>query len=470
MACGGCGGVITIPEDRIAPGIIVAGDFQVQSLIARGGMGSVYVAHQLSLAVDVALKVLHPELSDNTEFIADFIAEARNAAQLNHPNVMGVTAVGQDQDIFYIAMELIPGSSVSELLEEGPVEVAEAVRIIRKVAIALNHAWSEKQIVHRDIKPDNIMVRERDRAVKLADLGLARPASELDEKGDEVDATPQYMCPEVMTDDPIDNRSDIYSLGATWYHMLTGRYAFIGDDAMEIVQGHLSGVLEPPGSVNPDVPPSVSAIIVKMMEKRPADRYQSYDELLAAIKFYERETRRSKKRPQASAVDRNIGQEFGQSTPKTAMRIIVIGVICIVVGSIAAFKMTEPVDYTNLPAPAPPAPRAPSTPKEPVEEPPDTAPDVVDFSGVWTTKSYGEVIWVQDGTKIEGYYDGGGGHIIGQVEGNVVTGRWKESDYEGDFVFTMNPDEKSYEGKYKEDGRKRWVEDWDGKRKDAIKD
>jgi serine/threonine protein kinase len=287
MVCGQCGGVTEIPTERVYPRVIIGNDFVVESEIAAGGMGTVYRAHQISLDVTVALKVLHPQFSNDPAFIEGFIKEARNAAQLNHPNIMFVVAVGRDLDVFYIAMEFIDGQSVKEMMGDGVIDVDDSVNIMMKVAAGLDHAWNEKQIVHRDLKPDNIMIRASDGAVKLADLGLASTASDIDYDDDDFNATPQYMCPEVLTFGLIDHRSDIYSLGATWYHMITGQFAFERDSPMEMVRAHVEDELTPPHLVNPNIPPAISSIICRMMAKEHEERYQTHGGLINSMIAYQ---------------------------------------------------------------------------------------------------------------------------------------------------------------------------------------
>jgi serine/threonine protein kinase len=371
MVCGQCGGVTEIPTDRVFSRALIGGDFIVESEIAAGGMGTVYRAHQISLDITVALKVLHTEFSNDPNFIQGFIKEARNAAQLNHPNIMFVNAVGKDLDVFYIAMEFIDGLTVTEMMGTGAMDVDESINIILKVATGLDYAWNEKQIVHRDLKPDNIMTRAEDGEVKLADLGLASPAGDIDYDDDEINATPQYMCPEVMTFGVIDNRSDIYSLGATWYHMITGCFPFERDDALQMAQAHVNEPLVPAHELNDQIPQQISSIICKMMEKAHEDRYQTYQELIDDLKGYQRAERRRRKRAsqpgrpanrrKMSASRTGIPPTTTPEPPKKSnLPLIVImgGVALIIVGVVLSVLLSEP------PAPQPP-PRAKTTPAKP---------------------------------------------------------------------------------------------------------
>ena len=280
VECGHCSNVVQSPETRVSPGAVI-GDFIIRREIGRGGMGIVYEAHQISLDRPAALKVLSDAYANNSEFVVGFIKEARAAAKLNHPHIVQAYAVGEDAGIFYLAMEYIDGETMKGFLKEHRiVEPLQAINIIQQIAEALSYAWTEQKLIHRDIKPDNIMLTASGRA-KLADLGLARVAGDADDADqDEVMGTPQYICPEHLTGAPMDVRSDIYSLGATFYHFVTGRFPFEGSTAAEIAQKHITCALTPAIEVNKDIPQCVSMIIDKMMEKNPLMRYPDADSLV----------------------------------------------------------------------------------------------------------------------------------------------------------------------------------------------
>jgi serine/threonine protein kinase len=273
IICFHCHQETPIPASHTETGVLID-DFLINRLLGEGGMGSVYLAYQLSLDREVALKILRSEFTRDGEFIVGFIKEARNAAKLNHPNIIQAYAVGQDEGLYFIAMELIEGKSVHEILTEiGPLDIEWTLQVIQKVALALD------------------MIRSRDGEVKLADLGLAKAASELveEEDDDEFTATPQYLCPENLIGETMDIRGDIYSLGATMFHMLTGRFPFAGDSGIEIAQKHLNEELQSPLELREDIPRSVGAIVCKMMEKDPDDRYL---DCAALVKDLDRELRR----------------------------------------------------------------------------------------------------------------------------------------------------------------------------------
>jgi len=280
VQCGHCGSVVQVPPTRLSRGSVIA-DFIIRRAIGQGGMGTVYLSHQITLDRPAALKILAESYANNAEFVALFIKEARAAAKLNHPHIVQAYAVGEDDGLLYFAMENIDGETMKDVLaREGVIPVDQALNIIQQIAEALNYAWIEQKLIHCDIKPDNIMLTSTGRA-KLADLGLARVTGDMsDADDDEVMGTPQYISPEALTGAPMDARSDIYSLGATFYQFVTGRLAFDGNTAAEIAKKHLTEPLIPPRSVNKDIPESVSRIIVKMMAKNPSMRYQDASELI----------------------------------------------------------------------------------------------------------------------------------------------------------------------------------------------
>lgn len=285
VQCGRCQKVVPVPASRTAPGAVIA-DFIIIRELGRGGMGIVYLSHQISLDRSAALKVLAESFANNTEFVVGFIKEARAAAKLNHPHIVQAYAVGEDEGLYYFAMENVDGKTMKEVLAEKKIiPVEEATQIIQQIAEALDYAWKEQRLVHRDIKPDNIMLTNNGKA-KLADLGLARVAGDKEEKedSDEVMGTPQYISPEALLGEPMDIRSDIYSLGATFYQFVTGQFPFNGNSASEIAKKHITDPLVPPINVNPAIPQNVSDVIVKMMEKDPNKRYQDGETLVEELR------------------------------------------------------------------------------------------------------------------------------------------------------------------------------------------
>ncbi len=286
--CPKCGDGVDYPASPIAPGAVI-GDFLIEREISKGGMGEVYLARQLSLDRPVALKVLQDKLlASNPEYVDSLFHEARAAARINHPNIVQAYAVGEENGIFYFAMEYIKGETFKQILKQEKVlAFNKAAKVIREIASALDVAWREQKLVHQDIKPDNIML-DANGFSKLADLGLARVATNEHEEdvGDEVMGTPQYISPEQLTGVPTDVRSDLYSLGATFYQFVTGRFPYVADTTDQIARMHVEGNLTPPKEVNKELPDELNTIIMKMMARDPADRYQTPVPLIKALDLF----------------------------------------------------------------------------------------------------------------------------------------------------------------------------------------
>jgi serine/threonine-protein kinase len=262
--------------------------YKIKRKLGAGAMATVFLARQLSLDRLVAIKVLPTKLSSNTSFIDRFYKEGRAAAQLNDPNIVGAYDVGQAGDHHYFVMEYVEGSTVFELInKQGRIEEAEAVRIVIRVARALKHAH-ERGFIHRDIKPKNIMIA-KDGTVKLADLGLARALS--DKEAAEAEAgraygTPYYISPEQIRGEvKIGPAADIYGLGATMYHMVTGKVPFEGKNPSSVMPKPLQADLTPPDHLNPTLSGGCASVIEKMMAKSRKDRYRSDEDLLTDLEL-----------------------------------------------------------------------------------------------------------------------------------------------------------------------------------------
>ena len=253
--------------------------------IGSGGMGSTYLARQVSLERVVALKVLSPALGANAEFLGRFRREARSLANLVHPNVVSVHDFGEEGGICCIVMEFVDGESVADMLARtNVVPVPTAINVIRQVAEGLACAHRQ-QIIHCDLKPENILVT-REGVAKVIDFGLAKSlrgeAARITTDGS-VLGTPTYMSPEQCEGLDLDARTDIYSLGATFYRMVAGRDPFEGDNAFAVMLKHKSEPVADPRDFNPDLPTSVVNLILRMMEKARERRYQNGTELVAAL-------------------------------------------------------------------------------------------------------------------------------------------------------------------------------------------
>ena len=274
-------------EERATEGGLVGREiagYQILERVGRGGMGTVYRARQLSLDRVVAIKVLSPSLARDAEFIDKFTQEARAAARLVHPNIVRALDVGKEGSIYYLAMEYMAGGSIEDRIErEGRIAPDRAVPMLMDVARGL--AYAEAQgVVHRDIKPENLML-DGQGAVKIVDMGIAGQLegrrSIAQTEG--VFGSPHYIAPEQAAGERIDQRVDIYSLGASAYRMLSGRTMFTGDSQTEIMAKHVNDEPEPLRRVAPWVPKRLCDIVMNMVEKDPDERYRSAQEVLDAL-------------------------------------------------------------------------------------------------------------------------------------------------------------------------------------------
>lgn len=260
------------------------GDYQVLRRLGAGGMGQVYLARQLSLKREVALKLLRTDQATNSTALQRFQAEAEAVAKLNHPNIVHIHHLGEFEGQRYMVLEYVEGRNLRDhLARRGPPDLAVTLSIIRQVVLALQKAH-EEGIVHRDIKPENILVTRRVE-VKVADFGLSRfftgaaQPLNLTQSGVTL-GTPLYMSPEQVQGKPVDHRSDIYSLGVTCYHLLTGDPPFRGDTAFDVALKHVQEEPGPLAQLRPDLPADLCGMVHKMMAKNPEDRYQSASEIL----------------------------------------------------------------------------------------------------------------------------------------------------------------------------------------------
>lgn len=259
-------------------------NYKIINKLGRGGMATVYKAHELSLNRFVALKVLSTQLSVDKEYIKRFQREAQAAAQLNHPNIMQVYAIGEEKGIYYFAMEYIKGNSLAELKKEiGVLTPEKAVPIIKQVADALAHAH-QAGLVHRDIKPSNIMLDAKNNA-KVMDFGIAYVLSaetKLTREGSII-GTPEYLSPEQCEGKIVDQRSDIYSLGVTLYELLTGKTPYEADTPVSMLMKIVKGSFPPICEVNPAIPVPLCRVIEKMMKTDVNQRYASMEEVITDL-------------------------------------------------------------------------------------------------------------------------------------------------------------------------------------------
>ncbi len=257
--------------------------YQILSKLGAGAMATVFKAKQMSLDRLVAIKVLPKRMSNNPEFVDRFYKEGKAAAKLNHPNIVGAVDVGEANGFHYFVMEYVEGVTVFDKLEKGErYTEKEALLLVIQVCRALAHAH-KAGFIHRDVKPKNIMIAP-DGTAKLADMGLAREASDVEAAQAEAGkayGTPYYISPEQIRGElDVDQRADLYSLGATFYHMVTGRVPFDAPTPSAVMHKHLRDDLVPPDHLNPDLSAGVGEIIEVAMSKKRKTRYQSAEEML----------------------------------------------------------------------------------------------------------------------------------------------------------------------------------------------
>jgi serine/threonine-protein kinase len=283
------GEVSTVPLPSMAADLNdrMLGEFRILRRLGVGGMAEVYLAEQTSLHRNVAVKVLHKDRVADAGYLQRFKTEAMAAGSLNHPNIIQVLMIGEEDGYRYIAQEYVAGMNLREFLaRKGPPELALALRIMKQATSALQAAHNAG-IVHRDIKPENIMLTRKGE-VKVADFGLAQ----LTQRGERVNltqtgvtmGTPLYMSPEQVSGSKLDLRTDIYSLGVTCYHMLSGHPPFRGETAISVAVQHLKQDPASLEAIRGDLPPLLCRIVHKMMAKAPERRYQSAQALLKDLK------------------------------------------------------------------------------------------------------------------------------------------------------------------------------------------
>lgn len=265
--------------------------YKIIRQLGSGAMATVFLARQLSLDRLVAIKILPRKFSNNRKFIDRFYKEGRAAAQLNHPNIVGAYDVGRAGEHHYFVMEYVDGKTVHDhIAKHKRISEKEAIEVVYQIAKALEHAH-DRGFVHRDIKPKNIMTA-RGGLAKLADLGLARAIS--DEAAAKAEAgraygTPYYISPEQIRGElNIGPAADIYGLGATFYHMVTGRVPFEGKNPSVVMHKHLKTPLEPPDHINPEISAGCAQVIEMMMAKKERDRYRNASDLLEDLELLRR--------------------------------------------------------------------------------------------------------------------------------------------------------------------------------------
>ncbi len=260
------------------------GRFLVEREIGRGGMGAVFLARDIALDRPVAIKVLPTDLALIPRLRQRFVREAQTAARLSHPNIVPIHSVEDHGELVFFVMGFVQGESLADRIARvGPLDIEPAIRILKEIGWALSYAHRQG-IVHRDVKPDNILIEDLTGRALVTDFGIAKP---LDAPGvtnqGEIVGTIRYMSPEQAAGDPVDGRSDIYSLGITAFQMLAGRTPFDGRTAAAIMSAHLSEPPVPVATLRPEIPPRLAAAIDRCLEKAPGARFPTGEELVEAV-------------------------------------------------------------------------------------------------------------------------------------------------------------------------------------------
>src|SRR2546426_9020495 len=265
---------------------VALGDaYRIERELGGGGMSRVFLAQETALKRQVVIKVLPPEMAAGVN-VERFRREVELAASLQHPHIVPLLSAAASGDLLYYTMPLVEGESLrAKLARQGELPVSETIRVLADVADALAYAHAHG-VVHRDIKPDNVLISGKHAVV--TDFGVAKAVSassggSLTSLGVAL-GTPAYMAPEQAAADPhLDHRADLYAVGVLAYEMLTGGAPFAGDPPQQLISAHLPRPVERPERLRPSIPPAVSTLVMRCLEKRPADRWQSADELLRQI-------------------------------------------------------------------------------------------------------------------------------------------------------------------------------------------
>lgn len=271
----------------ISIGRVLAGRYQINGFIGEGGMSRVWRALDQNTGKNVAVKVLREEYSEDESFIRRFDREAQAASRMSHPNIVNLLDVGVEEDgTRYLVMEYVQGKTLKRFIQEsGALRPEIAAQIIIRVLAALQHAH-QNGVVHRDIKPQNILI-DKEGTVKVADFGIARMANAqtVNQTDESVMGSVYYFSPEQARGAAVDARSDIYSVGVVFYEMLTGKVPFTGDSPVAIAMQHLQTAPIPPAEVNPSVSSALDFVVLHAMEKKPRRRYQSAEEMLRDVRL-----------------------------------------------------------------------------------------------------------------------------------------------------------------------------------------
>jgi beta-lactam-binding protein with PASTA domain len=334
----------------IAEGTVIDSRYRVLGKLGAGGMADVYCAEDTHLGRKVALKLLHARFAQDQEFVERFRREASSAAGLQHPNVVGVYDRGEFDGTYYIAMEYCEGRTLKDIVARTALDPARAIAIAKQMLVAARFAH-RRNVIHRDLKPHNVILDAEDN-VKVTDFGIARAgASDITEVG-AIMGTAQYLSPEQAQGRPVTEASDLYSIGVVLFEMLTGRAPFDGDSAVAVALKHVNQPAPSPREAVPTLPPELEAVVLKALAKDPAERYGDADSFIKDLEVVEARLRRGPVDVESTAVF----APMAATTAPTALAPL----------PAAAAGPTAPPPADIEPAPPPPPAIA-----EPSEEPPD---------------------------------------------------------------------------------------------------
>ena len=272
-------------EDQNLLGVNLGG-YRIEGRLGSGGMGDVYEATQIALDRRVALKILPTHLAKHEGYIERFFTEARTLASFTHANIVQVYDVGESEGVHYFTMEKVAGHTLRDLISEGETLPVEVCTNLMKQCLRGLHRALKAGVIHRDIKPGNILLSDQG-DLKLVDFGLAAILTEGEFHSDEIVGTPLYVSPEQAAGLPLTFKTDMYSLGATFFHLVSGQPPFRGKSSYETTQLHIEAPIPNPGDINSEIPSTFSAILMKMLAKKPEERFKDYNDLFQMIEAFE---------------------------------------------------------------------------------------------------------------------------------------------------------------------------------------
>ena len=312
------------------------GNFLLERQLGSGGMGAVYLGRDTTLNRTVAVKVLRPELVTDHKFMATFLREAEITASLNHPNIVQVFAFGQHDAVYYLVVEYISGGSLDDkIMNLGRITELEGIEIGIAVARGLEYALERGGLIHRDIKPGNILFNQNN-TPKVVDFGLSLSFETTDHFDGEIWGTPYYVAPEKLERQPEDFRSDLYSLGATLFHAISGRPPYEGDEPNDVAMKHLSGNVVSLKAFVPDISDQTTYAVSKAMARYPEDRYQSYGEFIEQLEDAKRRITDPEFREHQS--QNVVVLETPQAAKYVVWMIVGLTVVVLVLGGLIFFK------------------------------------------------------------------------------------------------------------------------------------